>query len=1126
MSNLERELLLSQGGGIYYDDARVSVDKSCATLFIGLGGTGADMLIRVKNQVKRRLEPPKNEKGQIMRDIPWNIGFLVIDTDENAAKKIWGSATFDKNEEFCSIYVNNPSDAVSRIKVSAQQGDPIWSWYDGMGAIAALPGAGGIRQMGRFMLFQNMDRVWETLRSKIQKLLTDSSATKLNVMICTGIAGGTGSGTFIDMAYIIHHIINQEISVPSKTVYGYIAMPDVNLLNLYKDELQVNGYAALKELDYWMSSGSDEQDDGFEQVYPNGKHIKMNEKLPFDYCHLISAQITDGALLSYEEVMDTFADNVFAYVAGEVGAGTGMSAMASLYSNIGTYAANIAAASKYPACYRYLAVGTEKIEIPFEEILTLFAARLFQSLRPTAEKKPNEALFESDIEILGLSKKLVNRMFTKDVPRMPIDIRPLNYGNVWGKNNNVQQTNHDFEMRWLPEAKKKAAESAESFVQDKYAQFLTFARDCICDSNKGPCYLAAFISSDTSYCLDETLKQLVETCRSEAKRRESLSEELRENIEARRRQGTGALLGRQQVTQRYVDSLREWQHNKLAIVLYEMRADKLEELADKLKKLHREVFKPLADIFAQLPEIFIKNLEYMELEREKAERENNLRGRLIWPQEFETMHEAQFRRILAIENVALLKSIPGKLKEWVGLNFEDIAYGNENRTKRGIDVAGFISRFISDKFQDLLKIDMEQVMQGKLDGAQNLQDYVKDEFYRLRQDSQPMFNSRSDGLPGEESKFALISAPQTCQQITAVVDSIKVSGRENLKRSAETNRFYIIRIMAGLPLYTYQPMEGLEKKYEEMTHDGKGIGVHLRGIKDKEYLPSPLHEGSWTPNTYENQLVAKKNSEVREQYTTCINSDAKVIQQINGTWTLLATKNEQNPNNMRMDWKMSVDLRNLGRLQNDYWNIEDDKTDKIPLIGISQYKQSGFEPYANSMESVLRLPKKNQLIAKQADILKMFDDKRQQLESPDIYAKACISALVIRQSHYIVLKKSTADPFPLELGAARGELLHEFEIFEEFKSFLTTDMSENIKTIYKGIMDTIGSVASEDEKKIELLSRIDGLIEKHTNGLQILKSYLQELTPDDRQEYRYAQYFYETLLITCNNTKLDLEEAT
>lgn len=55
VSLLEKSLSLSKNGGIYYGGARVEADERTAVLFVGLGGSGADALLRIKDQVKTRM---------------------------------------------------------------------------------------------------------------------------------------------------------------------------------------------------------------------------------------------------------------------------------------------------------------------------------------------------------------------------------------------------------------------------------------------------------------------------------------------------------------------------------------------------------------------------------------------------------------------------------------------------------------------------------------------------------------------------------------------------------------------------------------------------------------------------------------------------------------------------------------------------------------------------------------------------------------------------------------------------------------------------------------------------------------------------------------------------------------
>lgn len=63
-SGLRSALGLYNNGGIYYGGARVAADERSGTLFVGLGGSGADVLLRILEQIKTEL-PEGRESVQI-----------------------------------------------------------------------------------------------------------------------------------------------------------------------------------------------------------------------------------------------------------------------------------------------------------------------------------------------------------------------------------------------------------------------------------------------------------------------------------------------------------------------------------------------------------------------------------------------------------------------------------------------------------------------------------------------------------------------------------------------------------------------------------------------------------------------------------------------------------------------------------------------------------------------------------------------------------------------------------------------------------------------------------------------------------------------------------------------------
>ena len=68
--SLYDELSLSKNGGVYYEGTRVTPTQD-PILFVGLGGTGVDAILRIKNEVQTRMPLPKNSDGANNRFIQW-----------------------------------------------------------------------------------------------------------------------------------------------------------------------------------------------------------------------------------------------------------------------------------------------------------------------------------------------------------------------------------------------------------------------------------------------------------------------------------------------------------------------------------------------------------------------------------------------------------------------------------------------------------------------------------------------------------------------------------------------------------------------------------------------------------------------------------------------------------------------------------------------------------------------------------------------------------------------------------------------------------------------------------------------------------------------------------------------
>ncbi|MDE5786254.1 MAG: tubulin-like doman-containing protein, partial [Duncaniella sp.] len=192
------------------------------TLLIGLGGTGIKAILNAKKMFYENY-------GQI----PPMIGFIGIDTDRpglgtasvtaNDGTKI----SLNASEQLC-ISVETPTLIYSNGKQSK-----LYDWMpecNAQGLTALSIGAGQMRSNGRFAITVNENNVQQFINHKMTEInnaeIIDnpgyellSSDTEVHMVFSLG--GGTGSGTFLNTAYLIKRMF------PTVKLSGYAVLSDV-----------------------------------------------------------------------------------------------------------------------------------------------------------------------------------------------------------------------------------------------------------------------------------------------------------------------------------------------------------------------------------------------------------------------------------------------------------------------------------------------------------------------------------------------------------------------------------------------------------------------------------------------------------------------------------------------------------------------------------------------------------------------------------------------------------------------------------------------------------------------------------------------------------------------------------
>lgn len=219
------------------------------SLYIGLGGTGISAL--------------ENTKRMFMEtygEVPPMIGFLGIDTDsgESAKEKVKDRRNqvvqLDADEKF-PITVRNPKEIY---QVNAPSGHMAWLPKDNVYALVSMEkGAGQVRTNGRFALTIHYSALKTKVMSAINKITHARISTNPNYELLSSeveihmifsVCGGTGAGTFINMAYILKEV------VPDCKLTGYGVLPDVfeAMSNAGMAKVKPNAYASVCDLDWLM----------------------------------------------------------------------------------------------------------------------------------------------------------------------------------------------------------------------------------------------------------------------------------------------------------------------------------------------------------------------------------------------------------------------------------------------------------------------------------------------------------------------------------------------------------------------------------------------------------------------------------------------------------------------------------------------------------------------------------------------------------------------------------------------------------------------------------------------------------------------------------------------------------
>lgn len=340
------------------------------TVVIGLGGTGHGVLLKLKNRFE-------SEFGKV----PSIVKFLSIDTTQDPERSETTAdgrkVELEQNDERYLVQVEDPGTLLG------PNNPHIYTWWtQGSTVSSIISGAQQIRPRGRLALFANYAEIKDRLAQKMDEvrkveniaLMTDdgfyvSDRRVVQVYIVSSLAGGTGSGMFLDVAFIVRNL------VPISNVYGTFILPRV--FNRYPgtDLIKANTYAALKEIE----SFSKLKDTDTKIIYYGIDTIRV-KRPPFDLVYIIDSMNERERIIDDVKTLHSrVADGLYLLVGSEIGTGN-----SNAIDNIKSHLASAGAINTHSASY--CSFGVASCRWKAEEYIREYEKKQFASAQTLIEQ--------------------------------------------------------------------------------------------------------------------------------------------------------------------------------------------------------------------------------------------------------------------------------------------------------------------------------------------------------------------------------------------------------------------------------------------------------------------------------------------------------------------------------------------------------------------------------------------------------------------------------------------------------------------------------------------------------------------------------------------------------------------
>jgi len=1082
---------ISAGGGVSSDGVRVDTINH-PVLVIGLGGTGIDALLRVKREVGRRFKLPDNPITKQKKQKPDNIEYLALETNEHDKKKYRGT-TLDPLAE---MLVLSNAGIGSILNNRSTMPDYIKSWLSPEITITdGTKGASGNRQAGRLLLFEKINTVIDAIDNKIRSLRTEKE-NKLLVYMLSGLSGGTGGGMFLDIAYIIRGLMERDYGskgVDKVEIMGYLFTPDVNMacagLNVHTEEyIQRNGYAALKELDYWMNI-EERQGERFCQKY--GTRLDVASPLaPFNLCHLVGASNIDGVFIrdAYDYCMNVTAENIVNFLALEEKESGQEFAIqdyhSNLLANIATMKTTLPPGMPQGANFCYNIIGASAAVLPTAGINAYLACGMFRQVAGMFDARPTDHGLAQFAQAARLDINAMGEELMRQLPPIKLDYAHTDYFSYM----NVIKTSRvdiDEKLTQQLNAAKGELGDMRAFAAKIMDGVKAELRASFINPKEGPIYATNLIYSETYPCLlarIETCKQHLQEKISKTSQDIHAAELAAADrlAEAKR----GIFITKNARKNAYIEAKVRLYQLRLQGDCYAAMVEAYKEIAKALEAENDKVYAPYAQILEELRKTVSQN--ETALDAPMLDGQKNYHWDVITVADI----APEIDKIMENTGVELLTRELAKF-----MLDETERFLSESR----MDITGAVSDFIYNQFSGVLSLTMAEMLETRYGSELSVERIIEGEIApRLFRDAKPVFHLDNASGVFNFPSYGMVSLPQNSPEVQRGVAAYQRQNlsnlRFNIRKSSITDRIFWLNSQNGIPLFAYSPIKVYEELYERTILTKEGVGRHLVMTAQESWvnLPSPIPEVLWG-DTYRNPRQKAANDNARKLFAQGL--EAGTVWEQNDRWHIIKTAEAQSfpPDATACRATLEEMQANLTR-QPEYVTI------------------MGAATAAEACEAFIRSPNLIRLLtaenAKHEKIRntkaalqnKLADGNREKGQLEGFLKALVCEAIVKRGALYIFEKELQDDPWPPFVNLIDQADYPEFAMFE----------------VYKCLPETRRKIV--DQKAIEAVLPEEKLLinlKKWQGKIAIRKGQLDEDMPQGAAGQQ-MYLFYKNALVRLN----------